>query len=125
MLVDDALMIHDRILPSLVVSEKYIYPTYAAIGTAWLVRFHREVLRADLLLLLLAGASLSSSIGLDVLEIVPTYAEDAPKLVGIASLLAHAVREALRRLEPGAAALRSTGRLQTGSARQPRAWSVR
>ena len=101
LLLDDGLLLHERLLPSAFgLSEDAVYALYAGATLAWLMAFRREIVRSDAVLLVLAGACLVTSIVLDGTALAPAGLEDAPKLVGIGSLIAYAVREARRRLQP-------------------------
>lgn len=101
LLLDDVLMLHDQLLGEwLGAPEPAVYALYAALVGTFVLVFRRELLAADRLLLLLAGGSLGVSVLLDVLSGVPPAFDDYPNLVGIASLLAYAIRTAIRDLRP-------------------------
>jgi hypothetical protein len=100
-LLDDALLLHEVVLPEHAgLPESVVYALYWLLGAAWLAAFRRQILREDAVLLGLAGGALALSLVLDALDLVPLAVEDAPKYVGIVSLVAYAVREAQRRLRP-------------------------
>ena len=101
LLLDDVLMLHDELLGEwLGAPEPAVYALYAALVGTFVLVFRRELMAADLLLLLLAAGSLGLSVVLDVVSQVPPAFDDYPKLVGIASLLTYAIRTAMRDLRP-------------------------
>lgn len=94
-LADDALQLHETVLPAAGVAEGAVIAVQAAVVAAWAFALRAELVRTDLVVLALAGGCLVLSLLLDALG-APVAVEDTPRLLGQATLLAFAVRE-LRR----------------------------
>jgi hypothetical protein len=94
-LADDALQLHETVLPGAGVPEDAVIAVQAAVVAGWAVALRAELARVDALVLALAGACLVLSLLLDAVG-APVAVEDAPRLLGQATLLTFAVRE-LRR----------------------------
>lgn len=86
---DDQFQVHERVAPRFGIPEIASYILYGLLVVAYFVRFSREVLRADIVLLILAGVFFSTSIVLDVLledgAPVVLSLEDGAKFIGIAA----------------------------------------
>ncbi len=91
LLIDDTVMVHDYLLPSVGVPDGVVYLVYLGVTLAWLLAFHREIAQSEVALLVPAAAAFALSLMCDVLEILPVF-EDYAKLVGIATLLLYAFR---------------------------------
>lgn len=83
--IDDALMLHEEVLPALGVAEP---ATFAAYGLAVVAIARRLRVGAgyDLALLAVAAGALALSVAVDVVDPGPVIYEDGPKLFGIAAL---------------------------------------
>jgi hypothetical protein len=97
LLVDDALLLHEKVLPDAGVPQDVVYVVYLAGALAWAIAFRREI-GAGMTLLVLAAVCFAASIALDVLD-ARQDAEDYAKLVGIATVFAWAFDQARRRLQ--------------------------
>jgi hypothetical protein len=105
LLLDDAIMIHDNLLPSLGVPDGVTYLVYVGVAMAWLLTFRREIAESEVALLVVAACAFGLSMTADVLNRLPVF-EDYVKLVGIATLLLYALRlcrAELRRSATGSA----------------------
>jgi len=92
--VDDFFMIHDRYI-----SQRYIFPVYAVVAVAILLRHFNRIVQTDGFAFLLAGSFLALSIATDFFQgMIPwRYAhtqvlEEGFKFVGAATWLYFAVR---------------------------------
>jgi hypothetical protein len=107
LLLDDAFMLHERILPRMQVPERVVLGAHLLVIGGWLWWFRTEVLASEVLLL--GGALLFLGISAGVDQVVPfsedvAFLEDSPKFLGILLWLAYSLRTA-------AAALSRAGRL--------------
>ncbi len=94
-LADDALQLHETVLPGAGVPEDLVIGVQVAVVAGWALAQRDELRRVDALVLALAGGCLALSLLLDAAG-APVAVEDAPRLLGQATLLVFAVRE-LRR----------------------------
>lgn len=102
LLVDDVLMVHDDLGPRVGIPDEAFYAVYAALAALCLWSMRHELRRGPGAALLLGGAFLGLSVGLDTLDQEGTawfLAEDGAKLVGglvwiTVPLLAHAAERA-------------------------------
>jgi hypothetical protein len=99
LLVDDALLLHEKILPDAGIPQDLVYAVYVIGAVAWLFAFRRQIADSRVILLALGGAGFAASIGLDVLDARQSV-EDYAKYVGIATIFAWAFDEARRHLRP-------------------------
>ena len=88
LLVDDLFMLHDLVLPEyLQLRERYVILTYGLLMLAYLLRFRRQILQTDWLVLVVAGGFFSCSIVVDKLPetLLPMHHvfEDGAKFLGI------------------------------------------
>jgi hypothetical protein len=100
LLLDDAVMVHDVLLPTVGVPDAITYAVYLGLALVWLRAFRREIAQTEVGLLFVAGGVLALAILCDVADRLPVF-EDYAKLVGIATLLLYAFRSCrteLRRL---------------------------
>lgn len=113
LLADDLWMLHESVVPGLLgVSQRATYAAYGAAVLGYLVIFREPIRRTRILPLVVAGALLAGSIGLDNahdLHLVPSgvaaFLEDGLKFVGIASFAAWVIAadlELVRRVIDGA-----------------------
>lgn len=95
LLVDDAFMLHEELLPNtLGIPEGLVLGSYAAMGGAYLLFNWRAMLRTYYLPALIAGGLLGASLAIDVvlpMSSFETFVEDSLKFAGILSWLAYAV----------------------------------
>ncbi len=91
LLLDDAVMLHDNLLPHLGIPDGITYLVYLGAALAWLLAFRREVAQSEVALLVAAAAAFLLSMTCDVLDRLPVF-EDYAKLVGVATLLLYAFR---------------------------------
>jgi hypothetical protein len=89
LMFDDAFMFHETVFPSLGISQKFVYISYALLTLAYLSRFYKTILKTPYLLLLFAFGSFSVSTSIDVLfhfegqSIWNSLVEDGSKFTGI------------------------------------------
>lgn len=95
LLVDDAALLHETVLPAAGIPEVAIYITYLGLVLAWAVAFRAQILATEVPLLLLSGAFFGVSVVIDYAHASQTV-EDFAKFVGIGTLVLYAFREALR-----------------------------
>lgn len=106
--IDDALLLHEDVLPEDVgFPEPVFYMTLLAGTLAWLVVYRSFLLSSDLLLLGLAAAGFGLSIVGDVLDF-PMRFEDGAKYVGLGAATGWAVSVCLQRIEAGGALVATT-----------------
>jgi hypothetical protein len=106
--VDDALVLHEVVLPDEVgIPQPLVLIAYAGIALAWLVRFHGH-LTHERGLLLLAAVGFAASVVFDNLHHLPGVSEagwidvldEYAKYAGLCALFAWALVEARRELLP-------------------------
>ena len=105
LLLDDAVMVHDNLLPRAGLPDGVTYLFYAGVAVAWVLAFRREIAESEVALLVVAACAFGLSMTSDVLNRLPVF-EDYAKLVGIATLLLYAFRHCraeLRRATAGPA----------------------
>jgi len=85
--LDDALLIHEVVLPELGVPEKLVLAIWALAAGFWLVRYAPRIHRANWTLGVLALGAFAGSLAIDVLGHTE-WAEDVLKTVGIGTLVA-------------------------------------
>lgn len=100
--VDDALMLHEEVLPSIGVAQEFTFLAYGVVAAL----IARDIIarpgRFDAPLLLVACGALGLSIGLDVLvEDGAVIYEDGPKAFGVAVLVVWAAGRASTHLRRG------------------------
>jgi hypothetical protein len=107
LLVDDAFMLHERVLPGLGFAERYVKATYLVLALAYGLGFRRELTRdGGLMLLVPTAAFFAASLVLDnpasiramgLLDagFVSYVVEDGAKFVGIALWLTFVSRTAI------------------------------
>lgn len=104
LMLDDVYMLHEAVFPfHLGIPEQMVYVGYAALMSAFLVRFHTTILRQDFLLLLLAFGALGTAVMADLAEgYVPLpgsyLLEDGLKLVGIVTWAAYFAQTSVQRV---------------------------
>ena len=89
---DDAFLLHEAVLPALGVPEKAVLLTHAAVAAVVFLTWRRWAARSNLGLLALAAAGLGGSVSAD--QLAPTgwtLAEDAAKLLGVATWCGYVV----------------------------------
>ncbi len=95
LLLDDVFMFHEMVFPQhLGVPEKVVYAATAGVVLWFLVAFRSTILQTDFLLLALACAAFSFTVGADFIEPIFPYPafyllEDGAKLFGIVSWAAY------------------------------------
>lgn len=87
LLFDDALLIHDRVMPhTLGIPETIVYIVYLSIMILYLYSFAHKILKTEYFLLFIAGACLGISILMDSIfpiTSIETFIEDGMKFTGI------------------------------------------
>ena len=107
LVLDDAFMLHEEVLPGrLHVPQLAVYAGYAILISGYLVFFARDILRTDYLLLATALSFLGLSMGMD--EFLPfndleTMIEDGMKFSGIVFWTSYHVHAASGMIESGTA----------------------
>lgn len=105
--LDDALVIHDHLVPYLTGMDNSDKPVVALLGlmtVVWGVRFRHQLLRSDLVLLALSGVGLGGAFAIDPLQSVGLalpgigLIEEALKSLGLITLVGWTVAEAHRAL---------------------------
>ena len=98
--LDDTFLLHERILPDhFGIPEEVVYLTYMGVTLCLLMRFRRQILEHEPLLLAFALCFFALSILTDVSPFrgpLPSIVEASTKLVGILSWLAYFSRTAAR-----------------------------
>lgn len=93
LLMDDALLLHDRVFPDTIgINETIVYLVYLGIILLYLYRFSQPILETEYVLLLIGGLLLGLSVSMDrVLPFTPmeTFYEDSIKFMGIVFLFAY------------------------------------
>ena len=85
--LDDALLIHEVVLPELGVPEKLVLAVWAVLAGLWLARYATRIRDANRTLGVLALGALAGSLAVDVLA-HKEWLEDVFKTIGVATLVA-------------------------------------
>ncbi|ADE55858.1 hypothetical protein [Coraliomargarita akajimensis] len=86
LLVDDAFLLHEEMLPGLGVPERATYLGYLSVVGLYLMVFIRSILQSEYLILLLSLGFFGLSVGIDVFVFGTSlvfFLEDSTKLLGI------------------------------------------
>jgi hypothetical protein len=85
--VDDALLIHEQVIPNKVgIAEEIVFLALGSLVLAYAARFRRELLGGDVILLGVGAAMLALTVAVDVLDALPLTVEDYFKLIGMVAL---------------------------------------
>jgi len=90
--LDDAFLLHEKVLPALGFSEKGMFAIYAGIFLFYLIRFFPTILKTEYIIFAMAFIFFGISIALDIFDphgINPYLFEDSAKLIGIISWLVY------------------------------------
>lgn len=104
LLMDDLFMFHEFVYPGLGVPELVVYAGYAAAGLLFVATFWGDLVESGaLLMVVVGGAFLAASIGLDI--VVPVaetvhVLEDGSKAIGVAMWTVAITRAAVGDLRP-------------------------
>ena len=90
--LDDAFLLHEKLLPALGFSEKVMFAIYAIVFLFYLIKFFPLILKTEYIIFTMAFLFFGISIALDVFDphgINPYLFEDSAKLIGIISWLVY------------------------------------
>jgi len=87
--LDDAFLLHEKVLPSFGVPQNGVFVIYIALTLAYVLYSWRTILASDFWILAIGGAGFAISLGIDVFfhSLIPVlvYLEDSAKFIGIFS----------------------------------------
>lgn len=83
--IDDAFMLHEKVLPALGISQNAVLLTYILLAALYVATSWRLILENDFILLMVGGAGFAVSIAIDIILHTPLWIhlEDSAKFFGI------------------------------------------